>query len=136
MNRKEFTDRLFVLALVLDHDMTQKKADAYWEIFKDYPDKELIRAINVSLKTSKFFPKPVELIGIIEGVSTGSELYDRYKAEREAQRAIERTNQLLAEREQWKKDSIVSPTKLIKALKEGKSLDEFKRTLPKPNPTT
>uniref|UniRef100_A0A6M3JV42 Putative DNA binding, helix-turn-helix domain containing protein n=1 Tax=viral metagenome TaxID=1070528 RepID=A0A6M3JV42_9ZZZZ len=59
---------------------------------------------------------------------------DPDRVKREAQRAIERTDELLAERERWKKESTVNPTKLIKALKEGKSLDEFKRTLP--NSTT
>jgi len=55
------------LAEILGVEIKKSRVDGYWEVFKDYPDKELIRAINLSLKTNKFFPKPAELIELIEG---------------------------------------------------------------------
>uniref|UniRef100_A0A6M3JP69 DUF6475 domain-containing protein n=1 Tax=viral metagenome TaxID=1070528 RepID=A0A6M3JP69_9ZZZZ len=67
MNKKEFTQRLLIISEAVGIDLKKERINIYWDIFKDYPDNELIRAFNLSLKTNKFFPKPAELIELIEG---------------------------------------------------------------------
>lgn len=67
MKKAELKKKLLTLAEAVGTEITENRADIYWEIFKDYPDEELTKALNLSLKTNKFFPKPAELIELIEG---------------------------------------------------------------------
>ncbi len=67
MKKAELIKKLLILAETLKTDINDRLAETYWMIFKNYPDDALNQAINYAMKTCIFFPKPVELIELIEG---------------------------------------------------------------------
>lgn len=74
MTKKDFMQNLFKLSAILDGNLTDPKAEIYWEILKEYADEEIKKAIISALKTCKFFPKPAEIIELIEGDKTDKSL--------------------------------------------------------------
>jgi len=66
-NEKDFSRLLFVTARVFNEDMTEERVAAYYWLLKDYPLKQLELAIKEVCKTKKFFPKPADIIELIEG---------------------------------------------------------------------
>jgi len=83
MNRKDFTKKIFKLALIFDYEMTAEKEDIYWNIFKNYSEDQINKAFNLAITTYKFFPKPAELIEFIEG-NTESKSIKAWQQVREA----------------------------------------------------
>lgn len=67
VSKKEFIQKLYTLSEILGDKITSERAEIYWDIFKDYSKEQLDKALNIIIKTSKFFPKPAEIIELIEG---------------------------------------------------------------------
>ncbi len=66
-DRIGFVERISALAESLGVEMSEGKLWAYEQALSDYSDPQIAAAISIALKTCKFFPKPVELIELIEG---------------------------------------------------------------------
>jgi len=56
---------------------SQVLLDVYWECFKPYTDEEVSNAFSIALQTLRYFPKPVEILEIIQG-SGGSKAYEAW----------------------------------------------------------
>lgn len=63
----EFGTLLIALGEALGEAISQPRIDAYFKILKSYDMAQVARAINEAGAGCKFFPKPVELIEMIEG---------------------------------------------------------------------
>lgn len=67
MNRLEFSKALLMLGEIFNTEVNKLKIDIYYEILKDYSDEEIKKALNIVMRTCRFFPKPAEIIEIVEG---------------------------------------------------------------------
>ena len=67
MKEQEFSEKLLVLAEILGEELSKGRVGAYWELFKSYPDKKINKMLNQAAITSRFFPKPAELLEFING---------------------------------------------------------------------
>ena len=59
---EEFSKLMRRLMVVYEKEITEEMVDIYYDILKKYEIKEVIRAVNSHLETSKYFPKPAELL--------------------------------------------------------------------------
>lgn len=66
-DRLEFGKRMVALADVLGAQMSEAKLCLYEEVLNRFNDEQLFAAISRAASTLRFFPKPVELIELIEG---------------------------------------------------------------------
>lgn len=66
-DEKRFKENMATLATVFNVDLTPFMITNYWEIFKGYDDDQFSHAVKQYLIRGKFFPKPVELIELIDG---------------------------------------------------------------------
>ena len=70
-----FADSLGSLALMLDHELTDAKIEAYFKFFErqGYAYAAVLAAIDKAAETCKFFPKPAELVELITGGKGGGQ---------------------------------------------------------------
>ena len=69
-DRAAFIRRLVALASVLDGDLSSiSKQELYWSALKHLTDEQFDAACNRLLRTSRFFPKPVDFIEDAHGDS-------------------------------------------------------------------
>ena len=66
-DKKRFIGNLMGLAEILGTELSELKADFYWKTLSPYSDDAVETVIISAARTLKFFPKPVELIELIEG---------------------------------------------------------------------
>ena len=69
MDHKRFAANLMGLAEVLGSELSPLKMKFYSQALEKYSDDQIERAITVAASTLQFFPKPIELIELIEGKS-------------------------------------------------------------------
>src|SRR5439155_16312037 len=61
-DRHAFASQLALLAEVFDHPVTELVAETYFQLLEHFELDETERAIVMVMKTSRFFPRPVELL--------------------------------------------------------------------------
>lgn len=76
-DRERFAEALIGVGEVYDKEITEAKARIYFLALVDFDIEIVVRAMFQACKTYRFFPKPVELIEIINGGT----LADRAKIE-------------------------------------------------------
>lgn len=67
MQRNTLAASLALLAEVFGREVSPVLTEVYWEIFRGYPDATFRKAVLLALKTLSFFPKPSDLLRILEG---------------------------------------------------------------------
>lgn len=67
MNYEEFTKFLMAIGELFDKKLSPAVFEIYYEVLKEYPWEDILHAFNQAIRTCKFFPKPAEIIEIIEG---------------------------------------------------------------------
>jgi len=67
MEHKTFAKCMAALAEIFDRKMSTKLLDIYWGIFREYSDEEFQTAVFEAAKTLRFFPKPADLLEILDG---------------------------------------------------------------------
>ena len=66
-DQKVFKELLSMLGEIHNKEITPTLARIYWEALKPYSVQQVQDALNQSVLTSRFMPKPVDLIELIEG---------------------------------------------------------------------
>ena len=66
-NRKKYMEFMNGMAAVFDKEVNKILIDVYWKILEPYTDEQCEKALNTIITTSKFWPKPAELIEVIQG---------------------------------------------------------------------
>lgn len=67
LDRKPFGEMLFALGEVFGEAVTATRMEIYFRALADLSLESIRQAANIHARTSKFFPKPVELREAIEG---------------------------------------------------------------------
>ena len=70
METKDKTVFLAVLnrtAIIYEKQFNEEMISAYWDLLKEFSLEAITEAFNQHCRQSQFFPKPAEIIGIIEG---------------------------------------------------------------------
>ncbi len=67
MRKSTLAKLLLPLGEVFQREISPALLEIYWQTLKNYPDALVMKALSSLLKTSKFFPKPAEIIECIEG---------------------------------------------------------------------
>lgn len=67
MRRETFVAALAVLSEVFGREVSPALTEVYWEIFRDYPDALFRTAVTRAVRTLRFFPRPSDLLEILEG---------------------------------------------------------------------
>ncbi len=65
MNDKEFAKALTATATLYNHPVTTEVIKIYFEVLKQFKVEDIKKALLKHIQTSKFFPKPSEIIEII-----------------------------------------------------------------------
>lgn len=65
LSKKLFAENMTALGLIHGKEITETLASIYFEILKPFSDGECISAFKTLLTTSKFFPKPADILEII-----------------------------------------------------------------------
>jgi hypothetical protein len=65
-NKKIFAEYMTVLGEIHGKEISKTLAESYFEILKPYSDNECITAFKLVIKNSKFFPKPAEILELLE----------------------------------------------------------------------
>jgi len=66
-NRQKFQMLMNVMCEVYHRDISDALLDIYWRVLAPYSDKQVEEACNTAVRTCKFFPKPAELIELMQG---------------------------------------------------------------------
>jgi len=67
MNLIQFNKIFTPLGIIFEKSVSKELVKIYYELLKGYSDEQIDRALNITAKTCKFFPKPAEIIETIEG---------------------------------------------------------------------
>ena len=67
MNREKAIKGLIGLAELFDKELSQAVIGFYLEALSRFSDEEISMALNTAMMTCKFFPKPAELVELING---------------------------------------------------------------------
>ena len=81
-NKKEFLKFMAVLSVTFDKEITEMLSEIYWNVLKEMDIKSFIYACSMAVKTLKFFPKPIELLEIINGSPQDKSLMALLKVEK------------------------------------------------------
>ena len=65
-DRKEFLNVINKMAIIYEKNFSADFLDVYWDILQPYSVVELKDAMNEVCRTCKFYPKPSEIIELIE----------------------------------------------------------------------
>lgn len=68
-DHREFVQHLTALAELFDAKVSAARMALYFETLREFPLREVIRALNHAAKTCKFFPRPAELREFLVGDS-------------------------------------------------------------------
>ncbi len=66
-DKKKFAEYMTLLGELFDKEISPLLRDTYWKVLDGFDDVECERAFQETIKTCKFFPKPVELLEVING---------------------------------------------------------------------
>ena len=66
-NKKKYMEFMNGMAAVFDREVNKILIDVYWKILEPFTDEQCEGAFNKIITTSKFWPKPAEIIEIIQG---------------------------------------------------------------------
>lgn len=66
-NQQEFMTKLLELGELYDKELTNSTIRLYWRTLKDFTDQQVQQALDQSMRTHKFMPKPSELWELING---------------------------------------------------------------------
>lgn len=66
-NRKLFAEYVALMGEVFEKEITEAIRNLYWRILEPYSDEQAERAFKTVIATRKFFPKPAELLEVLEG---------------------------------------------------------------------
>jgi hypothetical protein len=66
-DRLSFAKLISGLAVALGRELSEAAIEIYWNALARFSDEQINEAINAAAQTCKFFPKPVELIELVEG---------------------------------------------------------------------
>ncbi len=66
-NRRMFAEYLALFGEVFDKEITEAIRNLYWRILEPYEDEQVEKAFKAVIATKRFFPKPAELLELIEG---------------------------------------------------------------------
>lgn len=69
-NRKMFTNYMALFAEIFDKEVSIALQKVYWQALEAYSDPECEEAFKKIVATSKFFPKPAEIINAIDSLSS------------------------------------------------------------------
>lgn len=70
-NRKEFDGALLKIAKLYGYELDKEQAELYFSILADYSVDEIKNGLLICARTSKFFPKPSEVIEAMGGRKGG-----------------------------------------------------------------
>jgi hypothetical protein len=65
--REHFLKYMATLGELFDKQISESMLELYWEILKDFSEQEIMKVFNLAGRHCKFFPKPAELLEILEG---------------------------------------------------------------------
>ncbi len=66
-NKQQFSEFMAAIGEIFDKEISVTLRKIYWETLKPYPDDQCKRAFELALTTLKFFPKPSELLELVNG---------------------------------------------------------------------
>ena len=69
-NKQQFSEFMAAIGEIFDKEISVTLRKIYWETLKPYSDTQCKKAFEVALTTLKFFPKPSEILEIINGKET------------------------------------------------------------------
>ena len=64
-----FKEQVVMLGEVFDKKITGGLIKIYWETLRQYSDEQAANAISAHVRTGTFFPRPADLIKLIDGTS-------------------------------------------------------------------
>jgi hypothetical protein len=71
-NEIKFKEYMTMLCELHDKILSDMMKDLYWKVLEPFTDEECERAFKELIYSTRFFPKPVDLIEILQGKKTGS----------------------------------------------------------------
>ena len=66
-NKKTFANFILAIGEMFDKDISQALRDIYWKALEPFSDAQCAKAFNAIILSSRFFPKPVDVIEAIRG---------------------------------------------------------------------
>lgn len=66
-NKESFAKFILAIGEMFDKDISPILKDIYWKALEQFTDKQCMRAFNEVILSSRFFPKPVDIIEAIRG---------------------------------------------------------------------
>lgn len=66
-SRKKFAELMALMGELFDKKISPLLAETYWKILENFNDNECEAAFKHVIKTSKFFPKPVDFLEYLHG---------------------------------------------------------------------
>jgi len=64
--RNDFKKALILMSEIYERSLSSASIELYYRLLKDYEWSKVRAAFELILKTSKFFPKPAEIISLVE----------------------------------------------------------------------
>ena len=80
-DEKKFSESFTLLCEVFDKQITPTLTEIYFQSLEEFIINKVLGGVSVAIKSCKFFPKPVELIEIINGGSSIQMLEDKSQVE-------------------------------------------------------
>lgn len=68
-NKRDFLNIMNRSAIIYEREFSQAFVDAYWLLLKQYDLNEFTKAMNIICRTSKFWPRPAEIIETIKKIT-------------------------------------------------------------------
>jgi hypothetical protein len=69
-SRQKFSEFMTLISEMFDRDLSAALTDLYWQALKPFPDEKCVEAFNQILLSVKFFPKPGEILEVLQGSQT------------------------------------------------------------------
>lgn len=70
LDYQKFAENLGILAEGLGASVSVAQIEAYWRVLERFDAAQVFRALNLSLETFQFFPKPVQILELMQGSPT------------------------------------------------------------------
>ena len=68
-NKTMFKDAMTLLGTIFDKEVLSTVIKVYWQVLSPYTDDQFHKAVEAHMRVGKFFPRPADLIELIEGTS-------------------------------------------------------------------
>ena len=86
--RREFSRAMILLSELFDRKISRSAIELYYRLLSDYPWERVKAALATAARTLKFFPKPAELIELIEGRTDDGTEQEAFRAWQALLRAV------------------------------------------------